>query len=184
MSIVTNPFDHILYEIEMYLYSYQPGLFSMPSQLMINLIYDSRAIHLRNLACFFSKARKSGCWWANDYVNDSSNIQFLDNALSRQINNYMSRATGHLLNYRLEETYKEDTKKCFQDAYPCIIAAIMSFFDTMDHNAKTEFRDYWKNKDICNRVEKVVMYIKSLDNSKKYVYEIATTSSCEPIVII
>lgn len=184
MSIVSNPFDHILYEIEMYLYSYRPGLFSMPSQLMINLIHDSRAIYLRNLACFFSKSRKSGCWWADDYVNDSSNIQFLEDSLSQRINNYMSRATGHLLNYRLEENYKEDTNKCFQDAYPYIVKAILSFFDGMDNNAKKEFYDYWKNKDICNRVEKVKSFIKSLDNDKTYVYEIATTCSCDPVVIL
>jgi len=177
MSIVTNPFDHILYEIEMYLYTYQLIQHNMPSQPSVNLILDSRAIYLRNLAYFFHKEKKRGCWSAFDYVNDPSILTFLDDTLFQQVNDNMSRATGHLLDYRLEESYKENTKKCFKDAYPSIIDAIKSFFDAMDHNAKIDYQDYWNNIDICNRVKKIKNLIKSLEYEKKYIYETVTTCS-------
>ncbi len=186
MNSVENPFDHILYEMEMYLYSYKamdlPGIQS--SQYAVNLIIDSRAIHLRNLAYFFKKDKKREYWHASDYTNETRDIMFLEDELYAHINEYASRATGHLLEYRKGESYKADTEACFQEAYLCIITAIMSYFDAMDHNARSEHLAQWNNEEIQSRVNNVRTLISSLENTEHYVYHTATTASTSMITIM
>ena len=154
-----NPFEHILYEMEMYLVSYKaiPGI-ELLNQLVLNMILDSRAIHLRNLAVFFGKKKSGDYWHISDYVNDCSSISLItDERLWKDIKNYTSRATGHLLDYRLSDSYKEDTVQCYRRAYPIIIKAIRSAFEAFDTNIKQEYEDSWKDENI----QMIVSFIKN-----------------------
>ena len=66
MCIEEIHFDHVLYEIEMYLISFRivPAEDAL-KQLVINMCVDDRAIHLRNLAYLFNESKNRG----NQYFN-------------------------------------------------------------------------------------------------------------------
>ena len=154
MDYIKNPFEHILYEIEMYLTSYRIVPLDGPLiAFMNNFIVDSRAIHLRNLAVFFYKEKRGENWHVGDYINSISIAVITDEALFRDIRDYTSRATGHLLDYRLKETYKEETTQCFTKAFPIIVNAINSFLDVMNDEVKPKYKSDWEDPHIQNLVE-------------------------------
>lgn len=159
MEDVKNPFNHILYEIQMYLVTYKINVLQNHPLRNIekNLILDGRAIHLRNLVIFFYKEKSGKNWHVDDYVNNSiANRCFTDETLFKDIKNYASRATGHLLDQRLKETYKDETGKCYQKAYPVIVQSIKQFFTAMENDVKNEYKINWEDKDI----QGIVRFIK------------------------
>ena len=153
MIDIKNPFGHILYEIEMYLLTYKiiPG-----DQIINNLIIESRAVHLRNLAVFFYREKTKGYWYVGDYINDVSAINLLsDEALFKNIKKYSSRATAHLSDDRLQESYKTDTMECYEQAKPVIVDAINGFFVALDNVIKPQYKTDWldeKVQDLKNQI--------------------------------
>lgn len=159
MSDTTNnPFEHILYEIKMYLYS-QLKLIpdGIENELVLhNMIVDSRAIHLRNLADFFieNKVSKTKYWHFSDYV-DNGSVNGIKKDLYRRIQRYTSQATCHLVDQRLKETFKDDTLDCVQDALPEMTKLIRDFISDMNYSVKKEYQDKWKNHDIQGHVAEI-----------------------------
>ncbi len=156
---VTNPFEHILYEIEMYLFSYiiRVSIDKPEDQLLSNMVVDSRAIHLRNLSFFFYKKKIGQYWHVSDYM-DSCSFPFLDDKeLFEEIKDYSSRATCHLLDQRLEGTFKKETAECYQNAFPIILGAIKFFLSEIDRKVNSESKEYWESPFIQNEAD----YIKN-----------------------
>ena len=146
-----NPFSHILYEMEMYLRAcFQLIYHVFYNQYEINLAVDSRAIHIRNLACFFCTTKSNSYWNVNDYVNDSTSISQFSKADYDTIKEYASRATSHLLDYRLEEDYKKKTTECFDMAYPVVLKSIKEFLSALDTEVITDYQNDWKEERIQN----------------------------------
>ena len=147
-----NPFEHILYEMKMYLYSQLkliPDTF--PNKRVIeNMFVDSRAIHLRNLADFFEDKvmNKSKLWHFSDFVNDVNVVYTIKKPLFVTIKDFTSKATCHLSNQRLEEEFKDETLECVKNALPEMIKAIRSFFKALDDHVKEKYKCYWENEDI------------------------------------
>ncbi len=147
MSNVKNPFEHILYEIEMYLITYSDSLFvRIGDQFSVNMVLDSRAIHLRNLAYLFQQNKQGQYWYAGDYIKDVKAVHLLEPDLFKTIKEYTSRATCHLLDYRLEADYKKETAQCYTDAFPEIKKAIITFFDALNSDIKDEYINFWEEK--------------------------------------
>ena len=155
MSTANNPFEHILYEIEMYLatYKFAPNANDPLALFANNFIADSRAIHLRNLVVFFYQKKTGKYWHAGDYVCNASAINFLTDAtLFKDIKDYASRATAHLLDERLDVAYKSNTIACYQKVHPIIINAIKSFLTALDNDVKPEYKTDWEDTDIQKNV--------------------------------
>ena len=159
MNNEKNPFEHILYEVEMYLLTYKLSISTTDPlfQFKTNFLVDSRAIHLRNLAYFFNEKKSHKCWHISDYISDINNIKLLDDALFKKVNRYTSQATGHLTDARLSETYKTDTAKCYQTAFPHVVEAINSFFTALEKNVKPEYKNDWEDPEI----QKLVSFVKN-----------------------
>lgn len=153
-----NPFEHILYECEMLLCSGNRLNGQTNNQLEYNITLDCFAIHLRNLAYFFNEAKINQYWHASDYINDSSKLGLIPSSLYHEIKEYTSRATCHLLDYRLAETYKTDTMQCYKKAFPIIRNAIMQFVSALDTDIKQEYKSYWQEQEI----QEVSTFVKSL----------------------
>jgi len=153
-----NPFEHILYECEMLLYTGNQLVGQLNNQLDLNMTLDSFAIHLRNLAYFFNEAKISQYWHASDYINDRSKLSLIPSSLYQEIKEYTSRATCHLLDYRLGESYKAQTMQCYNKALPQLRNCIMQFISTLDIDCKQEYRSYWQ----VQKIQKVSFFIKGL----------------------
>ena len=154
MSIAENPFDHVLYEIEMYLLTYRI-VFPNDSpfaQLSINLVLDSRAVHLRNLSKFFSKKNSQTDWRVGEFLKDVSTKPFLSEKMQKKINRYTSNATCHLSKERMSDSFKKNTADCFQEVYHIIVNLIQTFFSLLDTNVKSEYENAWREKSIQDRV--------------------------------
>lgn len=160
MSRAKNPFEHILYEVEMYLatYKFAPNANDPLATFANNFIVDSRAIHLRNLAVFFYQKKTGNYWHASDYVCNSSTISFLTDAtLFMELKDYSSRATAHLLDQRLDVAYKSRTIACYQKVHPIIINAIKSFLTALDNDVKPEYKTDWEDTEI----QDIVSFVKA-----------------------
>ena len=153
MSIEENHFDHVLYEVEMYLISFRivPTEDAL-KQLVINMCVDDRAIHLRNLAYLFNESKISDNWHASDFINDVSKVSLLTKDLSKRIRDCVSLSTGHLLDKRLDPSNKAETSKCYQEAHPEIIKAIKSFLDALETDINPVALPEWKDAVIQKRV--------------------------------
>ena len=159
MIEVDNPFGHILYEIEMYLYTYK--LIS-DNQIGINLIIEARAIHLRNLAVFFYKEKTKRYWHVGDFIDDIGSVKLLtDETLFKDIKNYTSRATAHLSDDRLKETHKRETMECYEKAHPIIIDAITSMFTSLDNHVKPKYNSNWLDPNVQNLESHIKEYLLS-----------------------
>lgn len=148
MDTTDNHFEHILYEINMFLFT---CLYHIPEdmtdrQMYANLIVDSRAIHLRNLGEFFREKKEGKNWHYTDYVNSS--IHIIDKELFGKIKRYTSKASCHLADERLRKDFKSNTMDCVKEAFSQIVLSIDSFFLALDNDIKPEYADQWKNEEI------------------------------------
>ncbi len=160
MLIEENHFDHILYEIEMYLFSYRviPAEDAL-KQLTVNLSIEERAIHLRNLAYLFNESKISDNWHVEQFINDITKVSLLKKDLSKRIRDCVSLSTGHLLDKRLDPLNKSETSKCYEEAYPEMIKAITSFFEALDTDINPVLRPEWEDERIQNRVSIIKQYL-------------------------
>ncbi len=169
MSRNDNPFEHILYEIEMYLYTYA---FMSDDQFALNMATDSHAMHLRNLCVFFGKEKRKEhsfnddrkSWHVSDYLDSIEGIRLInDDDLSRRIWDCTSWATGHLLGKRLNDGFKENTVQCYQDAFPVLLDAIKDFLAIDAEVVKSDYKDQWEN----GQIQDVVCCINGLIEWKR-----------------
>lgn len=149
-----NHFEHILYEINMYIDTY---LIHIPDniankQLYTNLVVESRAIHLRNLGEFFREKKEGKNWHYSDFVN-STNIHVINKELFGKIKRYTSQASCHLTDERIRKDFKKETSDCTKEAFGEIVLSIDSFFRALETNIKKEYIKEWENDDIQTRVQ-------------------------------
>ena len=155
MEIEENRFDHVLYEIKMYFFSY---VYRPHSQFEVNLKVECRAIHLRNLVCFFKwKRHRNGYWHVSDFVSETERIRLIENAeLFNEVWDRASVATGHLVeDYRLTHAYKVETLEWYERAFPAIVEAVSDFLNEMDEIVVPERKADWEDDRIKNRVVEI-----------------------------
>lgn len=169
MDSERNWFEHILYEVEMYCFSYT---FVPNSRLQQNMAIECRAIHIRNLIRFFYKDKKKldkDEWHVSDFVTDTKGIRLVeDEKLFKDVKNYASRATGHLLRrHRLTHAYKIETMQCYEKAFPLIIDSVNDFIDEMDSIVRPEYRSFWEDQRIKDYVARVKEIMQDLCDGRK-----------------
>ena len=152
MSPDENEFTHILYEAKMYLITY--GL-TYSDQVFTNLVRANHAIHLRNLAYFFGKDKKGHYWHASDFVNDKGRVRLLSGSLSSKIGQCASGATGHLVDDRVSATYKIETRRVEEKAFPFMVAAIQDFMQALDTDVVPDYKLKWQDPYVRTYAEKV-----------------------------
>lgn len=152
--MVDNPFEHIFYEVDMYRFSIQLLNImskkkvedrSLEEQQLFNMVVDNHALHLRNLAKFFSIRTKNTdyYWRANDYLNDSADSITLDVTLGKEIQDYTSQSTCHLLEKRLEIANKTKASECYSRAFTEVELAIKKFLAALDSDVNDDYKDKW-----------------------------------------
>lgn len=156
-----NRFEHILYEIEMFLDSYR--CLDNPDRNQHNMAADALAIHLRSLAFFFRAEKSLGkgrsYWHVADVVVSTSSLRLIDDdSLFEGIQHYTSNATGHLLDDRLEESFKPNTDRCYRKAIPLIVAAIEDYLNQAPAIVKPDLRVFWEE----SYIQETVLRVRSL----------------------
>lgn len=174
-----NQFEHVLYEMKMYLYS-QLKLVpdGFPNEIILkNMSVDSRAIHLRNLAEFFEEkeVNKSKYWHYSDFISNSGKVNSIKKGLFGKIKGVTSQATCHLADQRLEKKFKNKTLDCVQDALPEMIKAIKSFLVAMDENAKEDYKEKWKDHEIQKNVAEIKVLLPIFDEYCDHQMYLGTT---------
>lgn len=176
MSIENNRFEHVFYEIQMYLASYDSYTENIAQkQYLINLLLDSRAIHLRNLAYFFKKEKLGEYWNVCDFVCDTNSINLIDDSLFNDIKTFTSRATCHLLDYRLDESYKQNTSKCLNITFPVMINAINSFLNELEVGIKPELANEFNDPTIQGVFKSIKGELLLLSANKKTLNTVTTS---------
>lgn len=157
MSDLNNRFEHILYEFEMCLFACRSC--AAIDRNEHNLAADSFAIHLRSLAVFFcendNRNRPRENWHVSDVLDDISSIDLLSSDLCKRICKYTSKATGHLGNDRLNNSFKKDCEQCYKQAFPQIAGAIGEFLSIAPGTVKPAFKAQWEATYIQQRIPRI-----------------------------
>ena len=158
-----NEFTHILYEMKMYLVTY--GL-TYSDQIFTNLVRANHAIHLRNLAYFFCRDKKGHYWHVSDFVNDRSRIRTLSGKQFSRIGQYASGATGHLVDDRVSETYKKETRQVEEKAFPHIVNAIQDFLQALEADVVSAYEHKWNDPCVCQYAAEVERLCKACSDGR------------------
>lgn len=157
MSIEENPFNHVLYEFSMYL---QTLMYSSNDQFIINLMVDSRMLHMRNIAYFFSSERDR----AKNYLHYS---MFINNPISQEIEHELfskiqritSNSACHLLKGRIQKTFKQEVMEFEKETSPIIVLLIKSFLDELNSDIRDEYKADWEDSNICEGAKELKFLI-------------------------
>lgn len=145
MSIESNPFDHILYEFQMYIASYPTDT---GDKVFNNMKVDSHLVHLRNLAYFFDKKKgKHTDLHASNYVIDADPF-LIDSERLSDIYNCTSGAVCHMSKNRLNTDFKQKTIECELHSFRMFLLAIYHYLDALDESIKPEYIDLWNDENI------------------------------------
>ena len=157
-SLIENPFEHILYEFEMYIHTYDL-LFNKheyQDQFSKNLLVESHMLHLRILRYFFDYKYKKG-FLARDFVNDAKGLLFGQDDL-KDVLKYINNCGCHLSTERLKSDYKEKTSMVMYEAFPVIMNRIYTFICLLDHDIKEQYCMQWKNQNIQVRKDRIIQF--------------------------
>ena len=140
MAIEENPFNHILYEFNMYL---QPWLFPYNDQFILNLLIDSRMVHLRNLAYFFDD-KKDCDIHASVYVKHPQSC-LIEHKQLKGIYHVTNCSACHMSFERLKPSFKQKTTECAIQALAIMSTLIKNYFDLLETDLKPEYATLWKD---------------------------------------
>lgn len=163
-AIETNPFDHILYEFSMYL---QASILISSEQFINNLLVDSRMVHFRNLAYFFSSEKDKGKGYLHYTTYMTEDFpETITHELFTEIQRITSNSTCHLLKGRFSETFKEETTRFEQSVFPRMLLLIKKFLSSAsDNHIRDEYKDYWENGQIQENAKYIEEFIAHIERS-------------------
>lgn len=157
MAIEENPFDHILYEFEMYLHA---SLIRCNDQFVTNLLIDSRMVHLRNIAYFFctEQDRDKKYMHYSTYINGSIPKE-VDHELYHEVQRITSNATCHMQKGRLDKDTKEETQKFEQTYFGLFVSLIKNYLFRLNESVSTNYLAAWNDKQIQLRSNEIMKTI-------------------------
>lgn len=161
-QIENNPFDHILYELSMYVATYS---YNTDDVFINNMRVDSHIMHLRNIADFFCANEQNKEMHASFYLKNVL-PHLLKGKVLKRIKKYTNGAGSHLDKSRVEANYKQQAMKCFEEAFDVIKPIICEYLDHLEYDVKDEFIDAWLSKDIQKKVNalRLELIIKRIPN--------------------
>ena len=169
-----NIFDHIFYEIEMFLYTFSDSNIKNLNVYLKNAVMESNRIHLRNLFDFFRKEKRyvddiilCDILSNADTINKIENVEDKHKDLVKDCKKAINKLTAHLSHLRVEKS--EDFMKNF---YPeldnSIIENIRIFFDALEKSEmKEEYKKDFENADIQKRFNALKNYITKYEQNKR-----------------
>lgn len=161
MVIEENPFDHILYEFSMYL---KASLMRCSDQFIINLMVDSRLVHMRNLAYFFcEQSQRDKKYLHYSMYISGKKVREVDQALFKEVQKITSNATCHLLKGRLNDSFKQETLLFEQRVFPIFVSMIKDFILELDRNINPTFKSNWENEIIQVRAKELKQLIQNYE---------------------
>lgn len=173
MAIEENPFDHILYEFSMYL---QTSMFRSNDQFITNLMVDSRMVHMRNLAYFFSSDKDRNKSYLHYAMFVSKGVlQEIEHDLFAEIQRVTSNATCHLLKGRMKESFKQETIVFEQSVFPILVAKIKRFLMELNTNVLADYTSQWAEKQIQNNAAGILDLIRKYE-ATEFDNPVGTTS--------
>lgn len=160
MTIEENPFDHILYELSMYL---QASTIRSNDQFFTNLLIDSRMVHMRNLAYFFcsDKDRKRSYLHYSDYIDRRVEIE-IDHDTFTEIQKVTSNSTCHLMKGRLNRHFKIETASFEQRMLHLFVPLINSFIHELNENVCNSFSTSWAVNEIQDHAMSIMHIIHNI----------------------
>lgn len=147
-----NIFEHVFYEMQMYLYSlYKLSMFEqleINTQLEYNLVWDTHFLHIRNLLDFFNCESDS-------ITVDTILVNKKDFTISQEEFKYkqvINKTVDHLTIERVKKANKMSNLqlKVIKDMSIVIPERIRIFLDLLDdyENVKTEYKAHLSNEEI------------------------------------
>ena len=153
MDIEKNPFDHILYEMSMYIKTYR---FKTGNQILTNLLRANHSVHLRNLTYFFKPgATGNNDWHYSEFINDETAVNPLPKNISDECKKYCCGAVDHLNGNRMNDDYKKKTGASEDAAFPEIIRTIQEFLAALDADVNQDNVGFWKAPNIQKRAKEL-----------------------------
>ncbi len=194
ISMENNPFEHILYEFEMYLMSFY---FDSPNNNYIkDLIVESRNVHMRNLAYFFSakETNRSNTIHYYSYIERKLDDEISRKAEMDDVHDATSCMTCHIQEGRKGIDAKQKSYNIALKYHKRFVNLIKEFLESP---VKQEHMNDWINPNIQNRVQNLLKAIAKIDplaclisesnpnelHDKGYKSSTATTSSLETIFV-
>lgn len=160
-----KPVNHILYEFSMYL---QTLLYRTDNQFVTNLMVDSRMVHMRNIAYFFSSAKAKNKKYLHYFMYINRALpQEINHDLFTEIQKYTSNSTCHLLIGRLKDSFKQETALFEQRAFPLFVSMINSFLNDLNTNISPDFASAWADERIQRNADGTMDLIRTCEQISK-----------------
>lgn len=180
----SNHFSHLVYEIDMYIYSLEylsthkadMNSGDIEKCRAYNMAIDSHAVHLRNLAAFGSamkspKKRKDPNstfvqyvpWSIEQFVQNKSNSYLLRKDLVDVIQEYTSHATCHLFDARLDPNDKNNSFERYKQAFQEIKHVILAWCKAFDTDINPDLKSEWENEEIQRLIVDIKVRLSEMD---------------------
>ena len=170
MVIEQNPFNHVLYEFQMYI---STMFLNTNDQMRINLQIDSHLVHLRNLAYFFDE-KKNCDIHASEYVIHCEGNLVETNRLS-DIYRITNCAACHMSKERLKPDFKKKTRIVEKQAFEMLLPLIISYISSLEKDIKPKYDEYWRDVTIQKNVQNLLNQIARISGRKIDVIATVTT---------
>jgi len=173
--------EHPLYEIEMYLYTYQQLRSTVfEDMFLFNTFWNAHNVALRNLMSFFSICGSSG-----EHEIRYDNFSFSENPSGRKRrSNYysaISKAINHVTTYRFDgfngKMLDEYVNEAREKLYPEIRMYISTFIDHLETTESILYQDEegrnidisaeLKNNDMKNLIATIRFILKDLEHQSE-----------------
>jgi len=170
-----NIFDHIFYEIEMFLYTFSDSNIKNLNVYLKNAVMESNRIHLRNLFDFFRKEKRyDDDIIISDLISNAGTLRKIENVedkfknLVKECKEVIDKLTAHLTLKRINKS-KDFMEKCNPKEYfDSIIENLRIFFDALEKNEmKEEYKKDFENADIQKRFNALKNYMSKYEQNKK-----------------
>lgn len=154
---------HILYEIEMYFYSYKrlAGIDSIQAQnpLERNIVYEDHMIHLRNLIEFFNCAENT--IHVKDVLNTDEDFSFVEE--SKNVKHAINKSVGHITKERFTNPDKviEGCLDGINDLYSIICQRVERFMEMINDKdyLKSNYQEGFENDTVQALIKNIDVLI-------------------------
>ena len=175
-GIKNNIFDHVLYEFEMYIYSYSELIRLCPpkglDQLKYNMAIECYSVHLRNILEFFNCDGGENCIDVNMILKGSHNYALSGEPYkSLMVKQYVNKSVDHLSRQRfcwdgdeikdLAERQKKIPIVMFKQYISIRIKAFLKQL-LSQHDVKPEWINFCNEQLIQMRINVLLQYLQNV----------------------
>lgn len=155
-------FEHVLYEIEMYLFTNILLGRHQTDQLLVNVLWTSNLTYMRNLIGFFSDEPGYDTDITYRTVLNDIDTLGIDKKTVAELMKIINKSISHLTKDRISNDYVTDANIEIEKIKPILYSKIQGFIDSIPDNVNDTYSNELKHEHIIGLLKTVRDLIRSI----------------------